>query len=580
MAKKLSELPVGALVKDAKTTYYGEPIIWRVLEHGHSGDPAGTTALMSDKIIMLKAFDAKEPSNSDSNRRSYGNNRYLYSNLLQWLNSDAAAGAWYSAKHSADQAPTTKDTHVYCNPYTNEAGFLSNFGPELKAALQTVSKVTAKNTVTDGGGSEVVASKIFLLSTTECGLANENGINEGAIYKFFADNNTNARRIMYATQKCIDNADSVSRPSSISAAWRVWLRTPSSGHSYNVRGVYTGGSLDGHNACYGCVGVAPAYAVLSSLSVSDSPDSDGAYVIQWNSAPTITTDSTSLGDKNSPFSINYSIKDPDGDSASATVSLDGNVKETIDIVNQGETYSFTVTSGMLKDLSEAVHKITISASDSNGNQNSVDISFTRTASMVNLSGEDGDLGNYWSNPVIKYQVSENNGKAVTIVESYGGAGEGVGERYERTIENAPLDTDITFDMDHFDELSDNQQYSAIITATNSDEETAIREWTFTKLASALVFYMNAIETDAPAKKIDVILDYSEENDPDVKIEVTNNAKAVQPTWEDMTDAWKSKKSYTFQNNPDSGFGVSVRVTINKNENTERVWVTALGYAFS
>ena len=30
-------------------------------------------------------FDAPEPSNSDSNRKSRGNNRWQYSNLRQWL---------------------------------------------------------------------------------------------------------------------------------------------------------------------------------------------------------------------------------------------------------------------------------------------------------------------------------------------------------------------------------------------------------------------------------------------------------------------------------------------------------------
>jgi hypothetical protein len=92
--------------------------------------------------------------------------------------------------------------------------------------------------------------------------------------------------------------------------------------------------------------------------------------------------------------------------------------------------------------------------------------------------------------------------------------------------------------------------------------------------------MDTIETDEPAKRIFVILDYGTENDPEVKIEVTNDGKAAQPTWEDATEAWLSGKSYDFTNEPASGYGVSVRVTVSKNSNTERVYVTALGYAFS
>ena len=44
MPKLLSSLPVGAVVKDTGTTYNGQPILFKVMEHGHAGDPAGSTA--------------------------------------------------------------------------------------------------------------------------------------------------------------------------------------------------------------------------------------------------------------------------------------------------------------------------------------------------------------------------------------------------------------------------------------------------------------------------------------------------------------------------------------------------------
>lgn len=131
MPRLLSSLPVGSLVKDAESKYYGAPIIWKVMEHGHTGDPTGSSALVTEKIISLKAFDAQEPNNSNSDRKSYGNNRYLYANLLQWLNSDASAGKWYTVQHSADHAPDSA-SYVTHNPYSAEAGFLSGFSETLK----------------------------------------------------------------------------------------------------------------------------------------------------------------------------------------------------------------------------------------------------------------------------------------------------------------------------------------------------------------------------------------------------------------------------------------------------------------
>ena len=318
MSKALSTLPAGSLVKDAGTKYNSENIIFRVLGHNHDG--SGLTSLECRDIITLKCFDAKEPNNSNSDRQNYGNNRYQYSNLLQWLNSDSTS--WYTAKHSADQKPDSSNVWASSgtpiNPYDTEAGFLSNFSPELKAALQTVSKVTALNTVTDGGGYETVSSKIFLLSTTEVGLANENNVAEGSIYAYYAADNQNSRRVKnLATEAAKGNYSSATSP------WLWWLRAPYSGNSYLARNVSTDGSLSGDRAFNGNIGVSPAYALLSSLTVSDAPDSDGAYILEWNSPPSINTDSDSLGDKNTGFSIDFDITDADADAVSATISLDG-----------------------------------------------------------------------------------------------------------------------------------------------------------------------------------------------------------------------------------------------------------------
>ena len=94
MSKALSSLAVGATievpVKAAFQSYLGKTVVFKVADKNHSGYPANSVTLITDKIPFLLAFDAIEASNSDSNRRSYGNNRYSLANLLQWLNSNAA----------------------------------------------------------------------------------------------------------------------------------------------------------------------------------------------------------------------------------------------------------------------------------------------------------------------------------------------------------------------------------------------------------------------------------------------------------------------------------------------------------
>jgi hypothetical protein len=70
----LSALTNGSLVKDTGSTYYGVPIIWRVIDKNHTGYPANSVTLITDKIIKIAGFDGKESGNADSNRAAYGNN--------------------------------------------------------------------------------------------------------------------------------------------------------------------------------------------------------------------------------------------------------------------------------------------------------------------------------------------------------------------------------------------------------------------------------------------------------------------------------------------------------------------------
>ena len=81
MAKALSTLAVGALVKDTGTLYNGKPIIWKIADKNHTGYPANSVTLITERIISLKCFDAIESGNSNSNRHSYGNNRWIYLNI-------------------------------------------------------------------------------------------------------------------------------------------------------------------------------------------------------------------------------------------------------------------------------------------------------------------------------------------------------------------------------------------------------------------------------------------------------------------------------------------------------------------
>lgn len=88
----------------------------------------------------------------------YGDNRWHKSAYRQYLNSDAAAGGWWTPQDEWDMKPDLADT---------VPGFLAGFSDDFKAALTRVKVVTYDNTVTDDGSAVVTYDKIFLPSLEE-----------------------------------------------------------------------------------------------------------------------------------------------------------------------------------------------------------------------------------------------------------------------------------------------------------------------------------------------------------------------------------------------------------------------------
>ena len=573
MPKLLSTLPVGAVVKDIGTVYNGKHILFKVMEHNHDGDPEGSTALITKKIITLKCFDARESTNSNSGYQKYGYGYWKYANLRQWLNSTEATGRWYTAQHNADAPPTNSNIKENCNEYYQESGFLTNFSEKFCNKLLIATKRVAKNTVTDGGGYEDVTDKIFLLSNTELGLANENSIPEGSIYALFR---TTDERISYPTAEAVSQSEYKNRDLKENSVWYWWLRTGCYNEGYKGRIVTMGGFLSKEEAHSGVCGVRPACIVPSSIIVSDTADTDGAYTMIWNNSPTITTDSTeNLGDKNASFIINYTITDPDNDKVTAVIKLDTELVETLDNIVLGQAYEINISVKKLNELTTGVHTITITAQDSHGNANTKTITFNKTAASVMISGTDEAIGNWWMIPQYTYNVADTQGKQITVTESVDG-------EITNTIENAGQQGTITFKMDEvFDTLENESTHTMTIKAVNADGAEIYRYITFTKLASALCFETRPLETDAGAEKILVIINYAKQGNPALKVEVTNCAYNEAVIWEDATEAVLEKNVYTFQNKTfDSGrYGVAIRVTVTKNEDTERVYCNSLGFCF-
>ena len=301
----LASLADGAKVKFG--SIYGKPIIWRVIGQNHYA--SGQTSLVTDRVVKYMCVDAMESANSDSNRRSYGNNLYPVSNMHQWLNSDAAS--WYSAQHSADAPPSNANVWSNYNEYDAFPGFLNGFTADERAAICNTA-LTCERASVDGGGTASFNAKVFLLSCTEVGLSG--GQVCGTQFPMF---NSDAARVAYGTAEAVANSEYKDSYISTTSGNYWWLRDAYASDSYGVRRVYASGSLDDHDAYLGNLGARPALNLSSSISISSTTDSDGCYTLVFNNPPeppsSLNVPSTSKWElKNIALSWTAG-SDPDGD---------------------------------------------------------------------------------------------------------------------------------------------------------------------------------------------------------------------------------------------------------------------------
>lgn len=386
MAKLLSALPVGSIVKDVNTKYKGKPIVWYLAALNHSGYPTNSATLFSKNVIAFKAFDAAEPNNEDTYRKAQGNDRYALSNIRQWLNSDTSS--WYAMKHLKDAPPIAANLLSGENPYRDEPGFLTNFSNEMKNVLLTTSLITGKNTVVDGGSSETLNDKVFLLSNTEVGFANEN-IAEGRYLTAFFAALTIAAKKGYPTEQ-------ISTTPQNAVDW--WLRTTKTDVVGYARTTNTQGTSGYQSPFNGSLGIRPALNVASNLLVSDTPDTDGAYTILFNNNPTVTITSPTANQtlyENSSLTMAGNTTDSDIDNVvTVKYQIDsGTVRNLHSAVSDGTTAinfskaliykdgilydgATAITSGLAKDTP---HTVSIWAEDDKGGKSSI---ITRTFFVV------------------------------------------------------------------------------------------------------------------------------------------------------------------------------------------------------
>lgn len=573
MAQNLSNLPVGAKVKFGTHSIEGEtaqPIIWRIVAKNHPGYPSDSITLLTERIIDLRVYDAGE-SNVPGSSDNVGNNEYGLSNIDQWLNS--TLNDWWGPTHTYDNPPTQHST-TNKTGYEGRPGFLYNFADgERKAILSTSIDVTKY-----GGTVESLTRKVFLPSITELGLSVQNEPVNGSVWSYFSTNGSEA----VLTEQCLTNTRSTIKPADTKTAWSYWSRSASSTAAALVYYCFFANSTNmaaqtvAHSDN---TGVRPALNLSSTIQASDTTDSDGCYTIIAPNPPS-PPDSIWYEDEfggnnvyvDRPFTIRWSpVDDTNGGAVSYELEVFANG------VNVGtvETSSTSHTMSVSSAWGGTPFYAKVRAISSRG-----EIGEYREGSVVTIINntspyftESNDYVGTHSSPFsFTYGVADKEGDELNWTVKLNGELIMSGTRGAGS--SSPIS--ISIQGANWLKLSNSMHYIDI-TVTDGIF-TITRQLRFRKLVSSLSISTVPIVSSTQPIRIKVDVERELPTEAIFKVEVSNNAKDSNPTWEDITSNVKGNMAHVFTNTTKtaSTWGVSIRVTVDRNGGVGACYISSIG----
>lgn len=206
--------------------------------------PTSTTVI--ETVKPTEGTGGTELTTLNSGQRMcYGSNNYKESAVREWLNSDKVAGSVWTPATNYDRPPSW---------VSNKAGFMNGMDADFLAVIGKTTKVTCRNNVTDGGGSDTTKDKFFLLSRRELFMGDEvSSVKEGEPYPYYSNYSD------YTSPNTGADSNRVKYKNG-SPQWQ-WERTPNAGNSSRVRIVGYAGGLS-YSGASGSGGVAPACNVI------------------------------------------------------------------------------------------------------------------------------------------------------------------------------------------------------------------------------------------------------------------------------------------------------------------------------
>ena len=195
-----------------------------------------------------------------------------------------------------------------------------------------------------------------------------------------------------------------------------------------------------------------------------------------NTDPLISDTDRDLGDKNSNFTIEYTVDDSDsGDVLTATELIDGQTTKTF-APTRNLKNSISVR---VDEMSLGKHTVKVVVTDGQGGTASRTWTFTRTNAAPTISGVDANLGDKNLAFAYEYTVDDADGDTLTVKEE-------LNNTELRTINNAPRGEKLSISItaEQLYNLGLNTVNTLKITVTDGKGGTAYRRITFKRTNSA------------------------------------------------------------------------------------------------
>ena len=214
-----------------------------------------------------------------------------------------------------------------------------------------------------------------------------------------------------------------------------------------------------------------------SSASSRSPNRGFRPVLEvLNTDPLISDSDRNLGDKNSNFTIEYTVNDADsGDVLTATESLDGQTTKSFAPTRNSKN----VISVPVDTLALGPHTVKVVVTDGQGGSATRIWTFTRTNAAPTISGTDTNLGDKNLGFAYQYTVNDADGDTLTVTEE-------LNDELIRTINNAPKNEalSVTITSEKLYTLGLNSVNNIKITVTDGKGGTAYRRLTFKRTNSS------------------------------------------------------------------------------------------------